>query len=49
MDDFDWLDDEDDDRTRCPQCGEVVPESHLETDSGVCIGCEDAENAEDGE
>lgn len=47
----DWDHDFDDDREDrlpagmaiCPACGGMVPESHLETDTGNCIECEDRE------
>ena len=47
----DWGFEEDDfweekeDPNICSQCGLKVPPSHLETDSGVCIACEDENNA----
>lgn len=31
---------------QCPKCGETWPASHLDTDSGNCITCEDAEEEE---
>lgn len=46
-----WCDDHDDyedclprGKGECPKCGDIVPESHLDTDSGNCISCEDAED-----
>ena len=28
-------------KVHCPRCGNLVPEDHLDTDSGNCISCED--------
>lgn len=54
MRDDDWAFDEDEDEDQpdnmCPQCGMIVPPSHLETDTGVCISCEEMnDEAEDDE
>lgn len=50
-DDDCWCDEDRGDRlplgkAECPKCGEILPESHMETDSGNCISCEDAESEE---
>ena len=55
MSDWTFMEDDDDEDdfdlagSRCPQCGERVPESHLETDTGVCISCEDMNMADEFE
>lgn len=34
-------------QARCKACGRIWPESHLETDSGDCITCEDERDGDD--
>lgn len=40
---FDWIFDfaDDGEPVMCPQCGLRWPADHLDTNSGVCISCED--------
>lgn len=33
----------------CDRCGEAFPDSHFETDTGFCIGCEDELDEEEPE
>lgn len=44
---IEFIPEEDENENTCPRCGMLVPPSHLETDSGVCITCEDEADGED--
>jgi hypothetical protein len=47
----DWWDEDDfaDDKARCPNCDELLPKDHMDTDSGDCIACEDRREEERSE